>query len=86
MPGDLVVCDREGVYFIPPQYVQAVLDKADEVHIHDEWTKKKFAEAKYKSSEIYGSPTDPNLKREYEQYLQKRLEEIRRERAAKEPK
>lgn len=86
MPGDLVVGDREGVYFIPPQYVQAVLHKADEVHIHDEWTKKKFAEAKYKSSEIYGSPTDPNLKREYEQYLQKRLGEIRRERAAKEQK
>ena len=86
MPGDLVVGDREGVYFIPPQYVQAVLDKADEVHIHDEWTKKKFAEGKYKSSEIYGSPTDPNLKREYAEYLTKRLDEIRRERASKEQK
>ena len=86
MPGDLVVGDREGVYFIPPQYVQAVLDKADEVHIHDEWTKKKFAEGRYKSSEIYGSPSDPNLKREYEDYLKKRLDEIRRDRAAKEQK
>jgi len=36
MPGDLVVGDREGVYFIPPQFVQEVLDKADETHIHDE--------------------------------------------------
>lgn len=86
MPGDLVVGDREGVYFIPPQYVQAVLDRADEVHIHDEWTKKKFAEGKYKSSEIYGSPTDPNLKREYEEYLKKRLDEIRRDHASKEQK
>jgi 4-hydroxy-4-methyl-2-oxoglutarate aldolase len=86
MPGDLVVGDREGVYFVPPQYVQEVLDKADEVHIHDEWTKKKFAEGKYKSSEIYGSPTDPNLKREYAEYLTKRLDEIRRERASKEQK
>ena len=84
MPGDLVVGDREGVYFIPPQYVQEVLDKADEVHVHDEWTKKKFAEGKYKSIEIYGSPTDSNLKREYEEYRKKRLEEIRREHAAKE--
>src|SRR5262249_43049931 len=33
MPGDLVVGDREGVYFIPPQFVQEVLDKADETHI-----------------------------------------------------
>jgi 4-hydroxy-4-methyl-2-oxoglutarate aldolase len=44
MPGDLVVGDREGVYFVPPQLVKEVLDRADEIHIHDEWTKKKFAE------------------------------------------
>ena len=77
MPGDLVVGDREGVYFIPPQAVKDVLDRADVVHIHDEWTKKKFAEGKYKSSEIYGSPTDPKLKQEYQEYLKKRLQEIR---------
>ena len=86
MPGDLVVGDREGVYFVPPQLVQEVLDRADEIHIHDEWTKKKFAEGKYKSSEIYGSPSDPALKKEYEEYLKRRLGEIRRERAAKEQK
>ena len=78
MPGDLVFGDREGVYFIPPALVNDVLDKADETHIHDEWTKKKFAEGKYKSSEIYGSPKDPALKKEYEEYLKKRLEEIRK--------
>jgi regulator of RNase E activity RraA len=83
MPGDLVVGDREGVYFIPPQFVQEVLDKADETHVHDEWTKKKFAEGKYKSSEIYSSPSDPKLKQEYEEYLKRRLDEIRRERGAK---
>lgn len=84
MPGDLVVGDREGVYFVPPQLVQQVLDKADITHIHDEWTKKKFAEGKYKSSEIYGSPTDPKLKQEYEEYLKKRLEELRKERGENE--
>ena len=86
MPGDLVVGDREGVYFIPPQFVQEVMDNADVIHIHDEWTKKKFAEGKYKSSEIYGSPKDPALKKEYEDYLKKRLDEIHKERAAKEQK
>lgn len=80
MPGDLVVGDREGVYFIPPQAVKDVLDRADETHIHDEWTKKKFDEGKYKSSEIYGSPSDPKLKQEYQEYLSKRLEEIRSKR------
>ena len=83
MPGDLVVGDREGVYFIPPQFVRDVLDQADETHIHDEWTKKKFDEGKYKSSEIYGSPSDPKLQREYQEYLKHRLEEIRKQRSSK---
>ena len=77
MPGDLAVGSKEGVYFIPPQLVQQVVDGADEIHIHDEWTKKKFDEGKYKSAEIYGSPKDPALKREYADYLKKRLAEIR---------
>jgi len=77
MPGDLVVGDREGVSFIPAQSAEAILDRADETHIHDEWTRKKFDEDKYKSSEIYGSPRDPALKQEYQDYLKKRLEEIR---------
>jgi regulator of RNase E activity RraA len=78
MPGDLVFGDSEGVYFIPPALVQPVVDNADIIHIHDEWTKMKFAEGKYKSRDIYSSPTDPVLKKEYEEYLKKRLEEIRK--------
>ena len=77
MPGDLVVGDREGVSFIPAQNAETILDRADETHIHDEWTRKKFDELKYKSSEIYGSPRDPALKQEYQEYLKKRLEEIK---------
>jgi regulator of RNase E activity RraA len=80
MPGDLVVGDREGVYFVPPQLVKEVLDRADEIRVHDEWTKKKFDEMKYKSREIYGSPADPALLQEYKDYLKKRLEEIRKQR------
>ena len=80
MPGDLVVGDREGVYFIPPQFVKEVLDRADEIRIHDEWTKKKFAEGKYKSSEIYSTPKDPKLLQEYQEYLKRRLQEIRSQR------
>lgn len=83
MPGDLAVGDREGVYFIPPQFVKEVLDRADEIHIHDEWTKKKFAEGKYKSSEIYGTPSDPQLLQEYKDYLKKRLDEIHKQRDSK---
>lgn len=73
LPGDVVFGDREGVYFIPPQFVKEVVDRADVTHIHDEWTKMKILTGKYKSSEIYPSPTDPKLKKEYEDYLKEHL-------------
>jgi len=73
MPGDVVFGDREGVYFIPPQLVQDVIDEADITHIHDEWTKRKFDEGKYKSSDIYGRPRDAALIKEYEEYLKTKL-------------
>src|SRR6266567_6554252 len=79
MPGDLVVGDREGVYLIPPQLAKEVLGRADEIRIHDEWTKKKFDEGKYKSSEIYSTPSDPKLLQEYQEYFKKRLEELRKQ-------
>jgi len=85
MPGDLVVGDSEGVYFIPPALVQQVVDNADVIHVHDEWTRMKFDEGKYKSGEIYGTPKDPALKKEYEEYLNKRLEELRKKYAAGKP-
>ena len=78
MPGDVVIGDPEGVSFVPPQLIEGILDQADRTHIHDEWTKMKFDQGKYKSSEIYSSPTDPALKKEYEDYLAKRLAEIRK--------
>jgi 4-hydroxy-4-methyl-2-oxoglutarate aldolase len=78
MPGDVVVGDREGISFIPPQALSDILDRADTTHVHDEWTRKKFDEGKYKSSEIYGSPKDPALQKEYQEYLKKRLDEIRK--------
>jgi regulator of RNase E activity RraA len=77
MPGDLVAGDKEGVSFIPPSLAEGILDRADTLHIHDEWTRKKFDEGKYKSSEIYSSPKDPALQKEYQEYLAKRLAEIK---------
>ena len=76
MPGDVVFGDREGVYFIPPHLVKKVLERAEETHVHDEWTKMKLETGKYKSSEIYPSPSDPALKKEYEEYLKKHLKKV----------
>jgi 4-hydroxy-4-methyl-2-oxoglutarate aldolase len=78
MPGDVVFGDREGVYFVPPHLVQKILTTADTTHIHDEWTQDKFLHetSKYKSSDVYGSPRDPKLRAEYQEYLKKKLEEL----------
>jgi regulator of RNase E activity RraA len=73
MPGDVVLGDREGVYFIPPHLAKDIVDAADITHIHDEWTRLKFDEGKYRSGEIYGSPRDPALIKEYEEYLKRKL-------------
>ena len=73
MPGDVVFGDPEGVYFIPPSQVKDLVDEADVTHIHDEWTKKKFDEGKYISTDIYGSPHDPALIQEYQAYLKEKL-------------
>ncbi|MBI5086239.1 MAG: dimethylmenaquinone methyltransferase [Acidobacteria bacterium] len=73
MPGDVVFGDREGVTFVPPHQVQGFIDTARITHIHDEWTKIKFAEGKYKSTDIYGRPHDPALIQEYEEYLKQKL-------------
>jgi 4-hydroxy-4-methyl-2-oxoglutarate aldolase len=76
MPGDVVFGDREGIYFVPPHLVEEIVHNADIVHIHDEWTRMMFKTGKYKSSEIYSTPKDPELKRQYQEYLKKRLAEI----------
>ena len=71
MPGDVAFGDRTGVYFIPPQFVEAIVTRAADTKIHDDWTKMKFREGKYKSSDIYGRPHAKELIDEYEQYKKK---------------
>jgi 4-hydroxy-4-methyl-2-oxoglutarate aldolase len=78
LPGDVVFGDREGVYFVPPHLVEQIVKNADEVHIHDEWTQMMMKTRKYKSSEIYPSPRDPELKKQYEEFKKKRMEQLQR--------
>jgi len=79
MPGDVVLGDREGVYFIPPHMVEEIVKKAEITHIHDEWTKDKFLTGTYKSSDLYSTPTDLKLKQEYEDYLKQKLGAVKYE-------
>lgn len=73
LPGDMVFGDREGLYFVPPHLIKQVLDRAEETHVHDEWTKEKLLSGKYKSIEVYGSPRTKELKDEYADYVKKKL-------------
>lgn len=75
MPGDAVFGDRTGVFFIPPQLVQQVVEQAETTQARDEWSIKMFDTGKYKSSEIYGTPRDPALRKEREEYIKQRLEQ-----------
>ena len=72
MPGDVVLGDREGVWFIPPHLVEQVVAEAEINRIHDEWTRKKIDEGKYKAAAIFGL-TEPALLKEYQEYLKQRL-------------
>ncbi|HEY7499551.1 MAG TPA: hypothetical protein VH740_13620 [Vicinamibacterales bacterium] len=71
MPGDIVLGDRDGVLFIPPQLVEEVITSAKTQRLRDEWVKAKMATGKYKSSELYGRPTDPQLAKELDEYIKK---------------
>lgn len=73
MPGDVVFGDGEGVYFIPPQFVSEIVTNAEELHVHDEWTQMMLKTGKYKSSDIYPRPRDPELLKQYEQYKKQHL-------------
>lgn len=75
MPGDVAFGDREGVYFIPPQFVEEIVKRGAETKVHDDWTKIKFREGKYKSSDIYGRPHEKALIDEYEKYKKEKLPE-----------
>jgi 4-hydroxy-4-methyl-2-oxoglutarate aldolase len=72
MPGDIVLGDREGILFIPPQFVEEVIESARTQRLRDAWVKGKFDTGKYKSGEIYGRPRDPELLKEMEEFMKKK--------------
>ena len=76
MPGDLVVGDREGLTFVPPQVVERAVNQAKVTELHDIWTKGKLASGKYKASELYPSPEDEALKKEYAEWLEAKKREL----------
>ncbi len=71
MPGDVVFGDNEGVTFVPPHLLARVVEQAEDTQLKDRWTKDKLRTGKYKSSDLYPTPRDPALKKEFEEWLQR---------------
>jgi 4-hydroxy-4-methyl-2-oxoglutarate aldolase len=69
MPGDVVLGDEEGLFFIPPHLVKDAIAAAESTKARDEWIKQKMDTRKYKSSELYGRPSDPALQKELDEYI-----------------
>ena len=46
-PEDVVFVDPEGVTSCPSHMVEEVLKRAEETHIHDEWTQEKLKSGKH---------------------------------------
>ena len=69
MPGDVVLGDEEGLFFIPPHLVKAAIEAADNTKTRDAWIKQKMDLRKYKSSDLYGRPKDPALAKELDDYI-----------------
>ncbi|MES3017689.1 MAG: dimethylmenaquinone methyltransferase [Bacteroidota bacterium] len=69
MPGDLIIGDQDGILAVPPQYVSAVIRNVIRDRRRDVWMKKAFDLKRFKSSDIYGRPKDPELLKQFEEYL-----------------
>ena len=71
MPGDVVLGDRDGILFIPPQLVDEVISATRTQRLRDQWIKSKFDLGQYRSGDIYYQPTDPALRQELEEFLER---------------
>jgi 4-hydroxy-4-methyl-2-oxoglutarate aldolase len=71
MPGDVVLADREGLWFIPPHMVQDVLDSGEVSKARDDWSLMMLGTGKYTSRQIYGTLT-PELQKERDAYVLKK--------------
>ena len=62
MPGDVVLADREGMWFIPPQAVKDVVESGELSKARDDWSLMMLGTGKYTSRQIYG-PLTPELQK-----------------------
>lgn len=68
MPGDVVLADREGFWFIPPHMVKDVVESGEMSKARDDWSLMMLGTGKYTSRQIYG-PLTPELQKQRDDYV-----------------
>ena len=68
MPGDVVLADREGLWFIPPHMVKDVVESGELSKARDDWSLMMLGTGKYTSRQIYG-PLTPELQKQRDDYV-----------------
>ena len=68
MPGDVVLADREGMWFIPPHKVKDVVESGELSKARDDWSLMMLGTKKYTSRQIYG-PLTPELQKQRDDYI-----------------
>jgi len=68
MPGDVVLGTREGVVFIPPQFVQRVVESSEKTRMQDYWAHQGVKEGRFTAQQADGSYT-PEMNKEFTQWL-----------------
>ena len=71
MPGDVVLADREGLWFIPPHMVKDVVESGEMSKARDDWSLMMLGTGKYTSRQIYG-PLTPDLQKQRDDYVFKK--------------
>src|SRR5688572_1385186 len=71
MPGDVVLTDREGFWFIPPHMVKDVVESGEISKARDDWSLMMLGTGKYTSRQIYG-PLTPELQKQRDDYVFKK--------------
>ena len=68
MPGDVVLATREGVVFIPPQHVLAVVERSERTRMQDAFAHNGVKEGRFSAREADGAFT-PEMHIEFTQWL-----------------
>jgi 4-hydroxy-4-methyl-2-oxoglutarate aldolase len=75
MPGDIVIAKRDGMVFIPPQQVQAVLNASEPTRVHDAFGHLRLTEGKYTPGQIDGA-WGPDITADYTSWVKENRDKL----------